>query len=139
MSDGLIARVERTGRSDGTMTITSPISGVIQTLDARVGVTLDQGQTLARVTGLGTVWLNAAVPEAQSSTLRIGQPATATLAAFPGASFAGRIIAVLPTTQTDSRTLTARIEMTNRNGRLRHGMYAQIALGGDGRDRQSVA
>ncbi|MDK2757613.1 MAG: efflux RND transporter periplasmic adaptor subunit [Blastomonas fulva] len=132
MSDGLIARVERTGRSDGTMTVTSPISGVIQTLDARVGVTLDQGQTLARVTGLGTVWLNAAVPEAQSSTLRIGQPATATLAAFPGESFAGRIIAVLPTTQTDSRTLTARIELTNRNGRLRPGMFAQIALGGDG-------
>ncbi|MDZ4139340.1 MAG: efflux RND transporter periplasmic adaptor subunit [Erythrobacter sp.] len=133
MSDGLIARVERTGRSDGTITVTSPISGLIQTLDARVGVTLDQGQTLAQVTGLGTVWLNVAVPEAQSSTLRTGQPATATLPAFPGESFAGRIVAVLPTTQTDSRTLTVRIELTNRNGRLRPGMFAQIALGGDGR------
>ena len=132
MSDGLIARVERSGRTDGTMTITSPISGVIQTLDARVGATLGQGQTLAQVTGLGTVWLNAAVPEAQSGALGIGQRATATLTAFPGESFAGRIIAVLPTTQTDSRTITARIELTNRNGRLRPGMYAQIALGGDG-------
>lgn len=131
MSDRLIASVERTGHTDGTMTITSPISGVIQTLDARVGVTLEQGQTLAQVTGLGTVWLNAAVPEAQTGELRIGQRATATLTAFPGETFSGRIIAVLPTTQIDSRTVTARIELTNRGGRLRPGMFAQVALGGD--------
>jgi multidrug efflux pump subunit AcrA (membrane-fusion protein) len=65
MSDGLISSVERSGRTNGTVTITSPISGVIQTLDARAGMTLAQGQTLAQVTGLGTIWLNAAVPEAR--------------------------------------------------------------------------
>ena len=131
MSDGLIASVERSGRTNGTITITSPISGVIQTLDARAGVTLATGQTLAQVTGLGTVWLNAAVPEAQAGALRIWQSATATLTAFPGETFGGRIIAILPTAQTDSRTLTVRIELTNRGGRLRPGMFAQVALGGD--------
>lgn len=129
MSDGLISGVERSGRTNGTVTITSPISGVIQTLDARAGVTLAQGQTLAQVTGLGTVWLNAAVPEAQAGSLRIGQSATATLAAFPGESFGGRILAVLPTAQADSRTLTVRIELANRGGRLRPGMFANVALG----------
>ena len=87
-------------------------------------------QTLAQVTGLGGVWLNAAVPEAQSASVRIGQSATATLTAFPGERFTGRIIAVLPTTQADSRTLTVRIELPNRGGRLRPGMFAQVALGG---------
>lgn len=70
MSEGLIGEVERTGRTNGTMTITSPIAGVIQTLDARAGVTLAQGQTLAQVTGIGTVWLNAAVPEVQAGQSR---------------------------------------------------------------------
>jgi Cu(I)/Ag(I) efflux system membrane fusion protein len=133
MSDGVISRVEKSGRTNGTITITSPISGVIQTLDARAGVTLAMGQTLAQVTGISTVWLNAAVPEAQASAVRIGQSATASLTAFPGETFGGRIIAVLPTTQADSRTLTVRIELTNRGGRLRPGMYAQVALGGDTR------
>ena len=133
MSNGLIASVERNGRTNGTVTITSPISGVIQTLDARAGATLAMGQTLAQVTGLGTVWLNAAVPEAQANAVRIGQSATATLTAFPGETFGGRVIAVLPTAQTDSRTLTVRIELTNRGGRLRPGMFAQVALGGDTR------
>lgn len=133
MSDGLIASVERSGRTNGTVTITTPVSGVIQTLDARAGVTLAAGQTLAQLSGLGTVWLNAAVPEAQSGAVRIGQAATATLAAFPGENFGGRIVAVLPTTQADSRTLTIRIELANRGGRLRPGMFASVALGGDPR------
>jgi len=133
MSDGLIASVERSGRPGGTVTITTPISGVIQTLDARAGVTLGMGQTLAQVNGLGTVWLNAAVPEARAGEVRIGQGASATLTGFPGESFAGRVIAILPTTQADSRTLTVRIELPNRGGRLRPGMFASVALGGNAR------
>uniref|UniRef100_UPI0025D0A6D0 efflux RND transporter periplasmic adaptor subunit n=1 Tax=Novosphingobium sp. TaxID=1874826 RepID=UPI0025D0A6D0 len=102
MSGAVIAGVERSGRTNGTVTITSPISGVIQTLDARAGVALTQGQTLAQVTGIGTVWLNAAVPEAQAGSVRVGQSASASLTAFPGETFGGRIIAVLPTAQADS-------------------------------------
>ncbi len=133
MSDGVIGGVERSGRTNGTVTITSPISGVIQTLDARTGATLAMGQTLAQVRGLGTVWLNAAVPEVQAGGVRVGQHAAATLTAFPGETFRGRVIAVLPTAQADSRTLTVRIELTNRTGRLRPGMFANVGLGGDSR------
>jgi Cu(I)/Ag(I) efflux system membrane fusion protein len=133
MSDGLISGVERSGRTNGTISITTPISGVIQTLDVRSGMTLSTGQTLAQVTSISTVWLNAAVPEAQAGAVRIGQSATATLTAFPGETFGGRIIAILPTAQADSRTLTVRIELVNRGGRLRPGMFAQVALGGDAR------
>ena len=113
----------------GMTTIRSPIGGVITTLDARAGVTLAPGQTLAQVNGLGTVWLNAAVPEVRATDVRVGQPATAELAGFPGERFTGRVIAVLPTAQADSRTLTVRIELANRDGRLRPGMFATVHLG----------
>lgn len=113
----------------GMTTVRSPIGGVITTLDARAGVTLAPGQTLAQVNGLGTVWLNAAVPEARAADLRVGQTASAELAGFPGERFTGRLIAVLPTAQADSRTLTARIELANRDGRLRPGMFATVHLG----------
>lgn len=132
MSDSLIAQVERNGRTNGTVTIASPIAGVIQSLDARAGVTLAQGQTLAQVTGIGTVWLNAAVPEAQASMVKIGQSAKATLSAFPGETFAGRVIAILPTAQADSRTLTVRIELANHGARLRPGMFGNVMLGDGG-------
>lgn len=133
MSDALIAGVERSGRPNGVVTVTTPISGVIQTLDARQGVALATGQTLAQVNGLGTVWLNAAVPEARLGDVHIGRKATATLTGFPGETFGGRVIAILPTAQADSRTLTVRIELANRSGRLRPGMFANVSLGGDAR------
>lgn len=133
MSDGQISRVERSGRYNGVVTITTPISGVVQTLDVRSGMTLAAGQTLAQVNGLATVWLNAAVPEAQAGNIRIGQGATVELTAFPGERFYGTVITVLPSTQVESRTLTARIELRNPGGRLRPGMFAKVRLGGSAR------
>lgn len=132
MPEQLIAQVERSGRTSGVLTITSPIGGVIQTLDARQGVTLVAGQTLAQVNGIGTVWVNAAVPQAQAGLVRVGQRANVTLAALPGQSLAGRVIAILPTAQVDSRTITVRIELANRSGMLRPGMFATVALGDEG-------
>ena len=132
MPEGLIGQVERSGRTSGIVTIRSPIAGVIQSLDARQGMTLSAGQSLAQVTGIGTVWLNAAVPEVQAGSIRVGQSAAVTLAAFPGESFAGRVTAILPTAQADTRTLTVRIELGNRGGRLRPGMFASVMLGGGG-------
>ena len=117
---------------NGTTTIRSPIGGVIQTLDVRRGMTLSAGQTLAQVSGLGTVWLNAAIPEAQSALVRTGAPVRAELTAFPGENFLGRVIAILPTAQAESRTLTVRIELPNRGGRLRPGMFATVHFGGAG-------
>ena len=131
MPEAVIAQVDRSGRTSGTVTVRAPIGGVVQTLGARAGVTLAEGQTLAEISGLGTVWLNAALPEAQSGAVQVGQRATAKLTAFPGEAFGGRVVAILPTAAADSRTLTVRVELANRGGRLRPGMFASVALGGD--------
>uniref|UniRef100_A0A6I9QLD4 Uncharacterized protein LOC105037650 n=1 Tax=Elaeis guineensis var. tenera TaxID=51953 RepID=A0A6I9QLD4_ELAGV len=119
MSDALINEVERTGRTNGTVTIRAPIAGAIQALDVREGMTVAAGQSLAQISGIRTVWLNAAVPEAQANLIRIGQGARIALSAFPGESFTGKVTAILPITQPDSRTMTVRIELANRGGRLR--------------------
>jgi Cu(I)/Ag(I) efflux system membrane fusion protein len=128
MSPGLVAEVERTGRAQNTVTLTAPTGGVIKTLGVRSGMSVSAGETLAEISGLGTVWLNAAVPEAQAGQVRPGQSVTATLAAYPGETFSGRVTAVLPEAQTESRTLQVRIELPNRGGRLKPGMFANVQL-----------
>jgi Cu(I)/Ag(I) efflux system membrane fusion protein len=130
MPDALISQVARSGRTHGVVTITTPVGGAIQTLDVRQGMTVNAGQTLAQVSGLSTVWLNAAVAEAQAGQVRVGDGARAELAAYPGETFSGRVTAILPTAQADSRTLTVRVELANRNGRLKPGMYATVHLSG---------
>ncbi|MGJ3648175.1 efflux RND transporter periplasmic adaptor subunit [Sphingomonas sp. GlSt437] len=129
MPSGLIDAVAKTGRMHDVTAVTTPIGGVIDTLDVRPGMTLAMGQPLARVVGLGSVWLDAAVPEARIGDVRPGARVTATLAAFPDEQFPGRVQAVLPTAQSDSRTVTVRVELANPGLRLRPGMFARVALG----------
>ena len=133
MSDGLIDQVARSGRPRAVITVTTPVGGAIQTLDVRQGMTVAMGQTLAQVAGLSTVWVNTAVPEAQGGQLRVGASARAELAAFPGQIFSGRVAAILPTAQAESRTLTVRVELANLGGRLKPGMFATVHLAGGAR------
>ncbi|WP_454885395.1 efflux RND transporter periplasmic adaptor subunit [Sphingomonas oryzagri] len=130
MPAGTIAAVERGGRPHNVVTVSTPTGGAIKTLGVRSGMTVTAGQTLAEVNGLGTVWLNAAVPEAIAGQLKPGQSAQATLAAYAGETFSGRVSAILPDVQPDSRTLTVRIELPNRGGRLKPGMFATVSFGG---------
>ena len=133
MPAGTVASVARTGRRQDVVTISTPVGGVIQTLDVRPGMTLAAGQTLAQVNGLGTVWLNAAIPETRAGEVKLGQSVVAELASFPGERFAGKVIAVLPTAEAASRTLTVRVELRNRDGRLKPGMFATVHLGDVGK------
>lgn len=133
MPSGTIAAVERSGRPHNVITVTTPVGGTITTLGVRAGMSVGAGQTLAEVNGLGTVWLNAAVPEARAGGLRPGQAVSATLTAYPGERFTGRIATILPSVAAESRTLTVRIELPNRGGRLRPGMFAVVDFGGSQR------
>lgn len=126
MPPSLIARVEKSGRPAAVVTISSPIGGSIQKLDVRPGMSVTAGQSLAEVAGLGTVWLEAAVPEAEAGQIHVGQAVNAELAAYPGETFAGRVSAILPAAQAESHTVQARVELPNRGGRLRPGLFATV-------------
>jgi len=130
MSPATIAAVERSGQVRNVATVATPVGGAIKTLSVRNGMTVTVGQTLAEVNGLGRIWLNAAVPEAIAGQVRLGERASATLAAYSGETFTGRVTAVLPQAQAESRTLTVRIELPNPGGRLKPGMFASVQFGG---------
>ncbi|NMX76235.1 efflux RND transporter periplasmic adaptor subunit [Pseudomonas sp. WS 5532] len=128
MPTGLIQQMERSGRVQSVLTVTSPLSGALQSLEVREGMTLAAGQTLARINGLDQVWLQVAVPEAQGSTLAVGQTVQSRFVGLPGKTVDGTISAILPATAMDSRTVQVRVELPNPDGNLRPGMTAQVRL-----------
>lgn len=134
MPQDVIDTVARTGRQHSTLTITAPLAGAITQLDVRPGMTVVAGQPLAEISGLDPIWLDAAVPEVFASAASVGRRANAAFTAFPGETFAGRIAAILPSAQTQSRTLTARIELPNPHLRLKPGMFAQVSLASERRE-----
>jgi membrane fusion protein, copper/silver efflux system len=128
MSPELVARIEVERRSRTTVTIRSPLAGVIETLNAREGMTVSAGSTLARINGLASVWLEAAVPQARGALAQLGKSVEVRLTAYPGQGFQGRVISILPQADDETRTVRVRIEIANPDGRLRPGMFAQVRL-----------
>ena len=64
MPADVIAQLQGSGKTRAVWTVTSPIAGVLSSLDVREGMTVPAGASLARINGLSKVWLEVAVPEA---------------------------------------------------------------------------
>ncbi len=130
MPERLIEQVAASGKPQAIQTITAPTGGLIAELMVRQGMTVGMGMNLARINGLGTVWVEAAVPEALAATVAPGQSAEVRLPATPGQAIRGKVTAVLPEANRDTRTLRVRVELPNPGLKLRAGMFAQVALQG---------
>ena len=125
MPASLIERVERDGAPRPVFTIVAPVTGAITALDIRQGMTIMPGAPLATINGLSPVWLIASLSQADASLARPGARVSATLPAYPGETFAGRIESVLPAANAATRTIEVRIALANPEGRLRPGMTAE--------------
>jgi Cu(I)/Ag(I) efflux system membrane fusion protein len=134
MPTALVERVEASGQPVASQTVGAPIGGVIAELMVREGMAVVPGMTLARINGLGRVWLEVALPEALAAAIGPGQPAQARFAALPGEVIHGKVAAVLPEANRETRTLRARIELPNPGQRLKAGMFAQVSLRGAQRE-----
>ncbi len=130
MPAALVERVDHSGQPVALHTITAPSGGVISELMVRQGMSVAPGMTLARINGLGTVWLEAALPEVQAAAIQPGQPVQARFPALPGEVIQGKVAAVLSEANRDTRTLRLRIELPNPAQRLKAGMFAQVTLRG---------
>jgi Cu(I)/Ag(I) efflux system membrane fusion protein len=133
MREDEIAAVEREGRVQNRVTLRSPIAGIVAELGAREGMTVMAGATLFRIAGLDTVWVVAEVPEAQTAWVVPGSAVEARVPAYPAEIFTGKVGAILPEINPATRTVRTRIEVANRAGKLKPGMYATLRFAARGR------
>ena len=126
--EATIRRIETQRKTAATTTIVSPIDGVVSELGVREGAGFTPGAPLFRINGLQTVWVNARIPEAQLSLVSLGSEVMATATAWPGVAFKGKVIALLPQVDADTRTSTARIVLDNKGEKLSPGMFVSLEL-----------
>jgi Cu(I)/Ag(I) efflux system membrane fusion protein len=110
------------------ITFRSPVGGVVMEKRAVDGMRVMPGDSLYRIVDASTVWVEADVYESDLAMVRVGQGAAVTLDAWPGDTFAGKVSWIAPTMDEGTRTARVRIELPNRRGRLKPGMFAQAAL-----------
>ncbi|MGS0742324.1 efflux RND transporter periplasmic adaptor subunit [Glaciimonas sp. GG7] len=126
MTDDQIHLVETRGKVLARLTITAPIGGVVSELALREGMTVTTGASMFKINGLGTIWVNADIPESISAMVRPGNRVEARTPALQGIVFNGKVGAILPDVNPVTRTLKARIELANPSGQLMPGMFATL-------------
>lgn len=124
--EATIRTIEAKRETQAGLTLVAPIDGAVTELGAREGMTIMAGATLFRINGLGTVWVNAQIPEARISMVPVGAAVVAHATAWPGVVFEGHVIALLPDVNRETRTLTARVAFDNRDGKLAPGMFVSL-------------
>ena len=134
----LIRRSEETGTAQARYVLTAPIDGVVAELGVREGVAVAPGTTLFRIAGLQKIWAVAEIPEAQAVRLARGQKAKAVLQADASQSFDGTLDEILPEINATTRTLKARFEVDNKNGKLTPGMLLRLEVAGPASTRLVV-
>jgi cobalt-zinc-cadmium efflux system membrane fusion protein len=112
--------------ASGEIVIRTPIAGVVLKREAVQGAVVDAGTPLLAVSNLGTLWLQAAMPEASTTNLRRGAGLRFLVPAFPNERFEARIQSVGAGLDPLTRTVTVRALASNPSGRLRPEMFAKV-------------
>ena len=133
--DSLVRSSEAAGTAQARFALSAPVGGVVAELAVREGVQVSPGMTLFRIAGLEKVWAVAEVPEAQAVRLARGQRVRAVLQADASQTFDGELKEILPQVNAATRTLQARFEVDNRNGRLTPGMLLRLQVAGPATSR----
>lgn len=126
--EATIQQIESRRAVKGSTTLVAPIDGVISELGVREGTATAPGMPLFRINGLESVWVNARIPEAQRALAAVGSRVEATAVAWPGVKFPGKLVAIQPQVEADSRTITARVLLENADRRLAPGMFVSVEI-----------
>ena len=134
--EATIRAIETKRATDPSTTIFAPNDGTVLELGVREGSAFMPGAILFRINGLSTVWVNAQIPEAKVSFIPTGSTVEARATAWPGATFKGKVIALLPEVDRETRTLTARVAIENPDHKLSPGMYMSLDFTGSSAEPQ---
>lgn len=122
------------GGTGGRFTVTAPFAGTVVARDASLGEMAESADTLFTVANLSRVWIELDIFERDLGRVNVGQPASVTVAAYPGRTFPGRIVYLGDIVDPEKRTVRARVEVPNDDAALKPGMFAnaRIQVGGTG-------
>ncbi|MBF0296351.1 MAG: efflux RND transporter periplasmic adaptor subunit [Magnetococcales bacterium] len=128
LAEGQIKRLQEQRKESRTLTIASPVGGVVLEKNAIQGMRFMPGEMLYRIADLATVWVLADVFEQDMGLVQEGQAASVTLNALPGRTFSGKVTFIHPVLNPETRTVKVRIELPNPKGELRPALYATVEL-----------
>jgi membrane fusion protein (multidrug efflux system) len=119
-------------------TIKAPFSGILGIRQINLGQYLAAGQAIVSLQALNPIYVNFGVPQQQSSLVKIGRTLQLSSDDIPGVEFKGHVTAIDSVVNEATRNIQVQATLPNPGGKLRPGMFVQVALG-VGASRQVIA
>jgi len=130
ITDEQIARLEKNGQTTKTLTVMSPVDGiVVQKMDqALEGMYAKAGMNLYKVADLSTLWVHVDIYEFQLPWIKKGQQARIEISYYPGEVFVGKVLFFYPYLDETTRTIRVCLEIPNTDDKLRPEMFATVTF-----------
>jgi len=110
--------------------IIAPISGTVTQQDAKVGQLASPGTPLVSIIGMNGFEVDAGASETDVGKLKVGDPVSMTLDAFPGETFNGSVFYIAPA-ETDTGgviTYLVKVSFDKADPRLKSGLTANLDI-----------
>ena len=129
-TDAEIDRIVETRTTAAELRIRSPIHGRVTARNAVTGLLVQPGGGSApfTVADLSTMWMIANVAEDELPRVRLGQPVQASLTAFPGRVFQGRVGNIGASVDPNTHRVTVRSEISDPRNELRPQMLGTFVI-----------
>jgi cobalt-zinc-cadmium efflux system membrane fusion protein len=110
------------------ITLFAPIGGKIIEDNAVLGGMIDQSTEILIILDPHVLVIDADIYEKDIAKIRIGQEVEVSIPAYPNETFMGKTTYISDVLKEDTRTITVRTEVENREYKLKPGMFANIKV-----------
>lgn len=110
--------------------IHTPFAGTVLERVATEGAYVSTGDALYRIADLSRVWVQLDAYQRDLPAIEEGQAVRIAVESLPDEVFEGKVAFIDPTVDSARRTARVRVEVANREGRLRPGMFVQAVVHG---------
>jgi multidrug efflux system membrane fusion protein len=108
--------------------LVAPATGVILERKVELGTLAGAGTVGFVVADLTSVKARFGIPDAMIASIQLGDSLAVTVDAASTTAFAGRVTAVAPAADAQSRVFDVEVTIANQDGRLRPGMIGTVAI-----------
>ncbi len=110
-------------------TIRAPFTGRLGIRQVNLGQMLREGDSIVTLQALDPIYVNFNLPQQELSRLHQGLAVMVTCDALPDVTVEGRITAINPLVDADTRNIQVQATVVNKGERLRPGMFVNTSVG----------
>ena len=108
--------------------VVAPFSGYISDRKVSLGEYVQPSTAVVTLLEIDPLRLRLTIPAVQAGQVSVGQRVTASVDAFPGRTFTGRLTALNPSISSESRSFIAEARVPNPDATLKPGMFAVATI-----------